>query len=116
MLVALTQLLFCQLAGEVIARAFDLAVPGPVIGMGLLLAILLYRSNVPEHLDSTATGILSHLSLLFVPAGVGVVAHLGVLGNEWQAILGSLVGSTIATVLVTGWVLQKMHRRHRDAT
>ena len=116
MLVALTQLLFCQLAGEVIARAFDLAVPGPVIGMGLLLAILLYRSNVPEQLDSTATGILSHLSLLFFPAGVGVVAHLGVLGNEWQAILGSLVGSTIATVLVTGWVLQKMHRRHRDAT
>jgi len=115
MLVALTQLLACQLVGEIIARAFDLAIPGPVLGMGLLLAILLYRKQVPQTLDNTANGILAHLSLLFVPAGVGVVAHLAILGNEWQAILGSLIGSTVVTVLVTGWVLQRMHRRQRDA-
>lgn len=115
MLVALTQLLACQLVGEIIARAFDLAIPGPVLGMGLLLAILLYRKQVPQTLDDTANGILAHLSLLFVPAGVGVVAHLAILGNEWQAILGSLIGSTVVTVLVTGWVLQRMHRRQRDA-
>lgn len=116
MLIALTQLLVCQLLGEVIARAFDLAIPGPVIGMGLLLCILLYRESVPESLSHTANGILAHLSLLFVPAGVGVVAHLAILGTEWQAILGSLIGSTVITVLVTGWVLQKMHRRKSDAT
>ena len=110
MLIALTQLLFCQLMGEVIARAFDLAIPGPVIGMSLLLVALLYRQSIPEHLETTAEGILSHLSLLFVPAGVGVVAHLTVLGNEWQAIIGSLIGSTVITVLVTGWVLQWLHR------
>lgn len=110
MLIAITQLLFCQLVGEVFARAFDLAIPGPVIGMGLLLILLLYKQSIPQHLESTAEGILSHLSLLFVPAGVGVVAHLTVLGNEWQAIVGSLVGSTIITVLVTGWILQRLHR------
>jgi holin-like protein len=84
MLVALTQLLFCQLAGEVIARAFDLAVPGPVIGMGLLLAILLYRSNVPEQLDSTATGILSH-SCLFPPvlAWLHISAFWGMSGKQF---------------------------------
>jgi len=114
MLIAITQLLFCQLVGEVIARAFDLSIPGPVIGMTLLLVVLLYRESIPAHLESTAEGILSHLSLLFVPAGVGVVAHLTVLGNEWQAIIGSLVGSTVVTVLVTGWVLQRLHRGSRD--
>ena len=113
MLFTLTQLLVCQLAGEVIARAFTLAVPGPVIGMGILLVTLLYLQSVPKNLESTAEAILSHLSLLFVPAGVGVVAHLTLLGNEWQAILGSLVGSTVVTVLVTGWVLQRLHRENR---
>lgn len=113
MLFALTQLLVCQLAGEVIARAFTLAVPGPVIGMGILLVTLLYLQSVPKNLESTAEAILAHLSLLFVPAGVGVVAHLTLLGNEWQAILGSLVGSTVVTVLVTGWVLQRLHRENR---
>jgi holin-like protein len=110
MLIALTQLLVCQLVGEVIARGFSLAVPGPVIGMSLLLGILLYLRSVPRDLESTAEGILSHLSLLFVPAGVGVVAHLTLLGNEWKAILGSLIGSTVVTVVVTGWVLQRLHR------
>ena len=109
MLIAITQLLFCQLVGEVIARVFHLAIPGPVIGMTLLLITLLYRQSIPHNLESTAEGILSHLSLLFVPAGVGVVAHLTILGNEWQAIVGSLVGSTIVTVLVTGWILQRLH-------
>jgi holin-like protein len=78
--------------------------------MSLLLVALLYRQSIPEHLETTAEGILSHLSLLFVPAGVGVVAHLTVLGNEWQSIIGSLIGSTVITVLVTGWVLQWLHR------
>ena len=110
MLIALTQLLVCQLVGEVIARGFSLAVPGPVIGMSLLLVILLYLRSVPRDLESTAEAILSHLSLLFVPAGVGVVAHLTLLGDEWQSILGSLVGSTVVTILVTGWVLQRLHR------
>lgn len=114
MLVAITQLLVCQLTGEIIARGFDLAIPGPVIGMGLLLAILLNRSVISDSLETTANGILSHLSLLFVPAGVGVVAHLGVLGSEWQAILGSLIGSTVITILVTGWILQRMQKGATD--
>ena len=114
MLVAITQLLVCQLTGEVIARGFDLAIPGPVIGMGLLLVVLLNRRVIPESLETTANGVLSHLSLLFVPAGVGVVAHLGILGNEWQAILGSLIGSTVITIIVTGWILQRMQRESMD--
>lgn len=114
MLIALTQLLMCQLIGEVLARAFELPIPGPVIGMGLLLLVLLRRPEAPKDLEQTAQGILSHLSLLFVPAGVGVVAHLTILGDEWKAILGSLVGSTVVTVLVTGWVMQRMHQRRRS--
>ena len=114
MLIAFTQLLVCQLCGEVITRGFDLAIPGPVLGMSLLLVILLYRGVIPSALESTAEGILAHLSLLFVPAGVGVIAHLTLLGNEWQPIIGSLIGSTVLTVLVTGWVLQRFHRESKD--
>ena len=114
MLVSLTQLLVCQLIGEIFARVLSLAIPGPVVGMGLLLILLLCSQSIPEKLESTAEGILSHLSLLFVPAGVGVVAHLTVLGNEWKAIIGSLVGSTVITVLISGWVLQHLHRGEPD--
>ena len=84
---ALTILLGCQLAGELIVRALGAPVPGPVLGMVLLCAILALRGSTPATLHSTANGLLAHLSLLFVPAGVGVMVHLHHIGNELVAIL-----------------------------
>ena len=73
MLGALTLLLSYQLAGEVVALALGLPVPGPVIGMAMLFATLIARGSAPPALRDTANGLLAHLSLLFVPAGVGVM-------------------------------------------
>ncbi|MFP5462523.1 MAG: CidA/LrgA family protein, partial [Gammaproteobacteria bacterium] len=73
MIAALTLLLVIQLAGEVIARALGLPIPGPVIGMGLLFLALLVRRGPGEDLRRTSGQLLQHLSLLFVPAGTGIV-------------------------------------------
>jgi holin-like protein len=102
---ALTVLLLFQLVGEVIARLLDLPVPGPVIGMLLLLGALLLRGAAPDTLRDTAQGLLSHLSLLFVPAGVGVIVHIGRLQDEWLAILATLVLSTMLTLVLTAWAM-----------
>lgn len=103
-----TLLLVCQLLGEGLAMASGLPIPGPVIGMALLFAGLLIRGEMPDELKDTATGVLNHLSLLFVPAGVGVMAHLSLLKAEWDAVLVSLVGSTLLTIAVTALVMKGM--------
>ena len=69
----MTVLLVFQLLGEVGVRSLDIPVPGPVAGMLLLLLALIVRRGVPLALDRSASGLLSHLSLLFVPAGVGLM-------------------------------------------
>ena len=76
MLAAIAALLVCQLIGEAAVRAVDLPFPGPVVGMILLSVLMLTRAPLPVALGHTADGLLQHLSLLFVPAGVGVVQHL----------------------------------------
>lgn len=96
----LLALLMAQLAGEVTARGFGLLVPGPVIGLIYLLVLLLVFPRVAEAIRPTASGLLAHLSLLFVPAGVGVVAHLDVLGNNAGALLAALVLSTLLAIVV----------------
>ncbi len=106
MIRALTALLGLQLVGEVIARGLHLPVPGPVLGMLLLVGLLLWLGKVPTDLDATARGLLNHLSLLFVPAGTGVIVHLELLQREWVPILITLVVSTYITVLATGGVLR----------
>jgi putative effector of murein hydrolase LrgA (UPF0299 family) len=111
MIAGLALLLICQLAGEVLARLIHLPVPGPVIGMGLLFAGLAIRGGPPAKLEQTANGLLSHLSLLFVPAGVGIMLHLDLILSQWQPILAALVISTALTIGVTGFILQRLARR-----
>jgi holin-like protein len=111
MLGALTLLLLFQLAGEVVVQLFVLPVPGPVIGMALLFAALVIRDGAPDNLRTTANSLLQHLSLLFVPAGVGVMVHFSRLGNEWPAILAALLVSTFATLGVTGLLLCALLRK-----
>ena len=111
MLGALTILLVFQLIGEVLAQLFALPVPGPVIGMALLFAALALRGGPSVELRDTAQNLLQHLSLLFVPAGVGVMLHFGRIGDEWLPLMASLIGSTLLTIAVTALVLRALSRR-----
>ena len=111
MLGALTQLLLFQLAGEIVARAFDLPVPGPVLGMLFLLAALAWRGGVDQELQGTSQGLLQHLSLLFVPAGTGIVVHLHRVADEWLPLLVALLASTAATLLVTALTMTLLMRQ-----
>ncbi|MGB8435048.1 MAG: CidA/LrgA family protein [Burkholderiales bacterium] len=113
MLAAITLLLVYQLIGEVIALVFALPIPGPVIGFAALFLTLVARGAVSDELRETANGLLAHLSLLFVPAGVGVMAHLARLRAEWLPISVALVASTAITIAVTALVMRGLLHRKR---
>ena len=113
---ALTAILACQLAGEVIILALrlpfpQLAFPGPVVGMGLMFALLVWRGGPSASLDATAGGILRNLSLLFVPAAVGIVQYGAVLADFGLALAVALIASTVLTLLVTVGVFLLFARR-----
>ncbi|MCB1491528.1 MAG: CidA/LrgA family protein [Rhodobiaceae bacterium] len=110
MLNMLTFIFACQLAGELTTRALSIPVPGPVLGMVLLFLFLLWRGAVPDTLAATADGLLRHLSLLFVPAGVGVMLHARLLGEDWLAIGVALVVSTVLTIAVTAMMMAWLTR------
>jgi holin-like protein len=111
MLRGLAVLLVFQLAGEVLTHLFSLPLPGPVVGMVLLLVALELRLPGREGLHAASGGLLAFLSLLFVPAGVGIVRHAPRLAAEWPALTASLVLSTAATLAVTGWIAARLLRR-----
>lgn len=102
-------LLVLQLAGEVTARGLGLPVPGPVLGMAFLVAGLAIwaRMGGPDPVTATAPlgkvadGVLANLSILFVPAGVGVVQYLDLIAAEGSAIVVTLIASTLITMLAT---------------
>jgi holin-like protein len=111
MIPALATLLVCQLVGEALVRALAAPVPGPVVGMALLLAALVLRPSLMAAVKPTAQTLLQHLSLLFVPAGVGVMLHLQRLGDEALAIGVALVLSTwvglASAALTMVWLIKR---------
>lgn len=110
MLEALTLILVCQLIGEVAVLITGLPVPGPVVGMLLLLALFFARRELPESVGRTADALLAHLSLLFVPAGVGVLVHWERMRGEWLAIAAALVLGTLVTLAVTALTMLAVTR------
>ncbi len=104
MLKALTTLLIFQIVGEAVVFTSGIAFPGPVLGMVALLAYLLAKPAALEGIKPTALDMLRHLSLLFVPAGVGIMLHGERLKTEgWKLAIAVLV-STVVTLAVTAWV------------
>ncbi len=110
MIASLSVILICQLIGEVIVRGLRLPLPGPVIGMALLFAALIARDRITvlargplkdSAVEGVAKGLLANLSLMFVPAGVGVVQNLDLLAQRGVAIALVLAASVIVTLLVT---------------
>lgn len=113
MIAALSVLLLFQLAGEAVARTLGLPVPGPVIGMGLFFLFLLARGGPDDAMRQTAGNLLQHLSLLFIPAGTGIVLYGELLAREWLPLAAALAGSTFLAIAVTALVLDALLRRRR---
>jgi putative effector of murein hydrolase LrgA (UPF0299 family) len=109
----LAWLLGLQSVGELLARGLSLPFPGPVIGM-LLMVLALRFATVREPVAACANFLLSHLSLLFVPVGVGVMTHLGLLSQFGVRMLVAIVVSTWVGLAVTALVLHRL-RDKRDA-
>jgi holin-like protein len=98
MLHALALILATQLAGEALTRSLSLPVPGPVLGMVALTIAFAALPRLREAVRPVAQGILGHLSLLFVPAGVGVIGHLQALSGMGVAIALAIVCSTALAI------------------
>jgi holin-like protein len=105
MIASLAVILGCQLLGEVVARGLSLPVPGPVVGMAAMVGVLWLRDRFQPPMlagvEPAGRFLLANLSLLFVPAGVGLVGNLEVLAGNWLALAVALVVSTLLTLVVS---------------
>jgi holin-like protein len=104
----IARVMFWLCVGEIAARSGLLPLPAPVTGLILLYAELTVRGELPDDLGVLADRLLQFLGMLFVPAGVGVIAYLDVFKTEALPILAAVVGGTAVTLLVTMVVVNRL--------
>lgn len=116
MLFGFVVLMGCWLAGEALVSVLSLPLPGNVAGMLLLLIGVLVRRGVEKRTAETGGTLLSHMALLFVPAGVGLMEHGRLFAEEGMAMLLVLLLSTAITIVVTALTLKwLLHCRRRSS-
>ena len=116
MLTAIFTILVLQLIGEVLQKYFDLAIPGPVIGLMLMLLTLMMMNSkklnilspLRTEIINTSEKLLGYLSLLFVPIGVGVVMHLQLLEMQLLRILVVIILGTMSTMIFTSLIFSRI--------
>ncbi|MFA7665029.1 MAG: CidA/LrgA family protein [Burkholderiaceae bacterium] len=106
MIESVMKLLLFQVLGEALAFGLAVPIPGPVVGMILLFLYLLARGSHEDGLLGFSSQSLRHLSLLFIPAAVGIMAQLDLLSREWLAICLALLASTSIGIVVTAYVVR----------
>ena len=111
MIAGLVQILLFQGVGELVSNFLLPLIPGPVIGLVLLLAYLAARRRVPKDLERVGSALVQHLGLLFVPAAVGVVLFLPQLKSHGLAVALALVASVVLTIAVAALVLRLLTRQ-----
>lgn len=104
-------LVLCQLLGRAINALFLPMLPGPILGMLLLVVFLLCRGQVDEPIQQAASGLLKYLPLLLVPPAVGVMAYAEAIVADFWAVIGALVLSLILSLAFAGWMMQKLIER-----
>ena len=109
----LTWLILFQLLGTGLNQMFLPFLPGPIIGMVLLLVFLILRGRVGEPIDMAAGGLLKYLPLILVPPAVGVMMYGAEIADDALAIAGSLVLSFVLTLPLCGWLMQRLIRRQQ---
>lgn len=104
-----------QLVGEFIQKFFEISIPGPVIGLILLLTVLLLKnkySNAPTNLENdlmrSCQSLINYLPLLFIPVGVGVVMHLSLLEENLISVISIIILGTLLTLALTGFIMEKL--------
>jgi len=110
LILGMSILLGCQFMGELLVHALSLPVPGPVVGMVVLLVALMLNGRVPAGLRASGEGLLRYLTLLFVPAGVGIMVHFDLIKTDFWPIVITLVVSTALTLAVTAKVMEWLTR------
>lgn len=116
LIITIATLLVFQVLGDVVVRFADVPIPGGVAGLAIFLLYLARRGSVPFDIGNTVPIFLRHLPLLFVPAGVGVVAYTGQLSTEWMGLALTIAGSTTLTIVVTATVFSMASRSTEKKT
>ncbi len=98
------------LLGDFLADFARIPLPGSVLGMVLLTGALHLRLLRADWVAPAATLLIRNMGFLFVPPGVGLMVHFGLIRRAWLPIGAGALVSIVAVLVAVGLLQQRMER------
>ena len=102
------------LVGELISTSLHLPIPGNILGLVILFILLCTKIVKVDNISTVTNFLLDHLAFFFIPAGVGLMASLGIIKSTWWQLLIGCIVTTIIIIGVTGIIVQAISRRTKE--
>ena len=101
------------LLGELLSSLLHLPIPGNILGMVILFILLCTNIVKVDNISNVTRFLLDHLSFFFIPAGVGLMASIGVIKSTWWQLLVVCISTTIIIIGVTGTIVQTLSKKSK---
>lgn len=109
-----TIIFLCLAIGELIVWLTEISIPGSIIGMILLMALLELKIIKLEWVKPMADVLVKNLGFFFIPPGVALMLYYDLIKAELLPILVASLVSTLVVLVVTGWTHQYLAKRKNN--
>ena len=104
-------ILAISLAGELLSSVLPLPIPASIYGIVILFTLLVSRVLHVDDIRETSSFLIAFMSMLFIPAGVGLMTSFPLLAENLIAYVVITAVSTVVVMVVTGRAAQAVIRR-----
>lgn len=102
------------LVGEFLSTSLHLPIPGNILGMVILFVLLCTKVVKVDNISTVTNFLLDHLAFFFIPAGVGLMASMGIIKSTWWQLLVVCLSTTVIIIGVTGIIVQAISKRTKE--
>lgn len=102
------------LVGEFLSTSLHLPIPGNILGMIILFILLCTKVVKVDNISNVTNFLLDHLAFFFIPAGVGLMASMGIIKSTWWQLLVVCLSTTVIIIGVTGIIVQAISQRTKE--
>lgn len=92
--------------GDVLARVSGLPIPGPALGMAILMLFIALGGGRNAEVETLFDRIAPHMSIVFIPPAAGFISSLDLIAQHWLSVVVAVGVGTILAIAAAGLAFQ----------
>ncbi|OCG19222.1 hypothetical protein A9G22_10910 [Gilliamella sp. App2-1] len=103
-------LTLCLWVGKIISKILPIMIPGSIIGLLILFLLLTFQLIPTCWIKNSCNLFMRYMTLLFIPAAMGIMDNYSLLMQNWVPIIFGCVGSSLIILILSAFLTEYCHK------